>query len=195
IELKEQAELHRRIAEVYRPTAQAWRGLLRLPAEMKKSELAQQARHSATRIAEMLPDRLRRSPKWLAAGALSGALGCVTAAMFISPVAIGALPLWSAIGAAVAGVVQPGGKSRPADARDGADDRLGPADALRSAALFALLLELQGREEAAITRILDRTLPEGEVDDADLADADDRAAWLDEVRHRFDLALAAEGSA
>jgi hypothetical protein len=195
IELKEQVELQRCIAEVYRPSAQAWRRLLRLPGELKKSDLAQHAKHSATRIAELLPDRLRRSPKWLAAGALSGALGCITAAMFISPVAIGALPLWSAIGAAVAAVVQPGRRPSAVESDGGPDHGIARADAVRSAALFALLLELQGRGEAAISRILDHTLADADVDDADLAGADAPAGWLDEVRHRFDLALAAEGSA
>lgn len=192
--MKEQAELHRRIAEVYRPQAQAWRSLLHLPGELKKSELAMHARRSASRVVDLLPDRLKRSPKWLAAGALSGALGCITAAMFISPVAIGALPLWSAIGAAVAAVAQPGGKSSK-EAPRGEEDRIARTDALRSAALFALLLELQGREEAAISRILDRTLADEEADEADLAGADACAGWLDEVRHRLDLALAAEGRA
>jgi mRNA-degrading endonuclease toxin of MazEF toxin-antitoxin module len=158
IQMKDQAELHRRIAEVYRPSTQTWRGLLHLPAELKKSELARHAKHSATRVVEMLPHRLRRSPKWLAAGALTG-------------------------------------KAPSEESPEDAADRIAPAEALRSAALFALLLELQGREEAAITRILDRTLGEADVDDAGLTGPDDGAAWLDEVRHRFDLALTAEGGA
>jgi len=189
---EEQTDLHRRIARLYRPEEHTWRTLLHLPGELKASDLAGQVRHSATRVAGLLPDRLKRSPKWLAAGALSGALGCVTAAMLLSPAAIGALPLWSAIGAAIAAVAQPGGKRSAADEASDEEFRTSVADAVRSAALFALLLELQGRQEAAISRVLDRTLGDDEGDDASLAGPDACARWLDEIRHRLDMALAAE---
>ena len=57
-----------------------------------------------------------------------------------------------------------------------------------AAALFAVLLELQGRDEATISRVLDRTFEGGgEVPAAQVR------AFLDEIRHRLDLALAAEG--
>ena len=58
-----------------------------------------------------------------------------------------------------------------------------------AAALFAVLLEIQGRGEEAITRILDV------VANDDIPEMSDPAAvsrWLDSVRHRFDLALARE---
>ncbi len=64
-------------------------------------------------------------------------------------------------------------------------------DAVRAAALFALLLELQGRGEAEISRVLDRALPPD--DDPGTIRPGDAAAcerWLGELRHRLDLALA-----
>ena len=89
-------------------------------------------------------------------------------------------------------------EGRALHAADGADPAAGAPidDAVRAAALFALLLELQGRDEAAITRILDGALPD-DAHQADAADAtlgDPRvcADWLDDVRHRLDLALARE---
>ena len=75
-------------------------------------------------------------------------------------------------------------------AEDSAGEASGSAqgpDAIRAAALFALLLELQGRGESEITRLLDAALPEND----DLAGAEPHAAraWLDDVRHRLDMAL------
>ena len=69
-------------------------------------------------------------------------------------------------------------------------DSAGRGNALRAAALFALLLELQGRDEVAITRILDQAIAEDDATDVDALDGARR--WLDDVRHRLDLALAKE---
>ncbi|MCP3904108.1 MAG: hypothetical protein GY715_10790, partial [Planctomycetes bacterium] len=60
-------------------------------------------------------------------------------------------------------------------------------DAVRAAALLAMLLELQGRDEATITRVLDAAIA-----DDDPGPGLDPPAWLDELRHRFDAQLARE---
>ena len=125
------------------------------------------------------------------AGAAAGALGCLTAATLLAPVAIAALPAWTVLGAAVGAVIRASVPDRSDDG--GRPDEAGPDDAVRSAALFALLLELQGRGEAAITRILDQVV--GDQDDIALGDEPAARRWLDGLRHRLDLALAAEGGA
>jgi hypothetical protein len=125
----------------------------------------------------------------MAAGAAAGALGCVAASSLVAPVAIAALPMWSAIGAALGAFVPPlvtAGLKRDAKA----DVRPHIDAAVKSAALFAILLELQGRDEQSITRVLDRVADDGETrefkTDADVA------AWIDDLRHRLDLALVQE---
>jgi hypothetical protein len=109
----------------------------------------------------------------------------------ISPVAIASLPMWSAIGAAVAAVAQPAGSPKAAAIDDNSPADIG--DAVRAAVLFAILLELQGRDEAAITRILDRVIDESS--DPLLTSTREMDVWLDDIRHRFDTALARESAA
>ena len=112
--------------------------------------------------------------------------------MLISPVAIGALPLWSAIGAAVAAAVQPGGGGAKIAGESEPGDW---SDAVRAATLFALLLELQGRDETTISRVLEGAIEEDDaLGDGERPEGRARACaeWLDDVRHRFDLALARE---
>lgn len=179
----ELAELHREIARIYQHAQSSWRDLLAAPKSLG-ANVAGQLRTSADRVVELLPSRLRRSPKWLAAGAAAGALGCVAAASVISPVAIAALPMWSAIGAAFGALVQPSGKRNPAAA---ATEPADFADEIRSAALFAILLELQGRGENAITRILDEIIDD---DHQIITSAQAARLWLDQLRHRLDLAVA-----
>ncbi len=187
-----QAELHREIAKLYRDEAKTWREMLHLPADLDAGDVTSHLQLGADRVVRLLPDRLKRSPKWLAAGAASGALGCVAASLLISPVAIGALPMWSAIGAAIAAVAQPGPRPRNDDKPSkNSGDKTPGAGAVRSAALFTLLLELQGRDEPTISRLLDKTLPD---DDAQIIAAANCSAWLDEIRHRLDLALASEAA-
>ena len=150
-------------------------------------------RTAAHRVTNLLPPRLRLDARWMTCGALTGALGCVAAATLLSPVAIAGLPMWTAIGAAIATVTK---AFMPADTATNEQTPTNSnkrSDALRTAALFALLLEVQGRDEVAITRILDRTLPE----DGDLTvdSVDTARVWLDDLRHRFDIALTKETSA
>ena len=189
----QRAELHRQIALLYRADPSRWRDLLATPVSLE--DVADRMKSSANRMMELLPQRLRLRPKWIAAGAAAGALGCVTAATLISPVAIAALPMWSAIGAGVSALLSPHDRKSDQTAAtdfDAAAVHEEIALAVRAAALFALLLELQSRGDAAITRIFDRVLDT----DAEIAMSDSEAAatWLDAIRHRLDLALAAEAA-
>ena len=187
--VKEQAQLHRAIGALYRDEHDAWRNFLRAPLDLT-GDLAAPLRAGAQRVTSLLPPRLRVDARWMACGALAGALGCVAAATLLSPVAIAALPMWTAIGAAVATATR-AVKSVDAEAADGeTTDSAARGNALRAAALFSLLLELQGRDEVAITRILDQAIAEDAAIDVDALDAARR--WLDDVRHRLDLALAKE---
>jgi hypothetical protein len=197
---EEQARLHQRIAGLYRDQESTWREFLRVPFSFKSvmasgisspipADLAGHLKSSAKQFASLLPDRLKRSPKWLAAGAAAGALGCVAAATFISPIAIGALPMWSAIGAAIGAVVQPSRGESTDQSQRSTESRLDQS--VRSAALLAMVLELQGRDERTITRVLDEAIPEA-AEEAQLASAADVQNWLSDTRHRVDLALARE---
>ncbi len=131
-----QAELHQRIAQLYRAEAQTWRDHLGLPSHLKDltGDITPHVKRGADRVLDLLPPRLKRSPKWLAAGAMSGALGCVAASVLLSPVAIGALPMWSAIGAAIAAVAQPATRNTSDESED-SNDRRALDEAVRAAAL------------------------------------------------------------
>ena len=62
---------------------------------------------------------------------------------------------------------------------------------MRAAALFALVLELQGRDEAAISRIIDQAV--GADDEAPVIDGPDNArTWLNSLRLRLGQALTRE---
>jgi len=173
----QQRELQQKILKIYQARQRQWPGFLRLSGDpvQLRSELQQ----GAQRLTALLPGRLRQNPRWLAAGAMSGAMGCIAAATLLAPVAITGLPLWAGLGAAVAFAVNPGGDDQAAPA--GLTRDLG--EAVSGAALFAVLLELQGLEEQEITRILDRLLPD---QPPRLADAEAAAVWLQELRHRLD---------
>jgi hypothetical protein len=182
-----QAEVHRAIAELYNNERQTWKVLLHTQVETG-GDLVGQLKSSANQMLNLLPERLRRNPKWYAAGALAGAMGCVAAATLVSPAAIAALPMWAGLGAALSMVVKPKESAASTDETVEAD----LANSVSSAALFAILLELQGRDEVQITRIIDRVAGDNEppiINNADVA-----RQWLDTLRHRFDLAQATENS-
>lgn len=122
-------------------------------------------RRAATSIQSRLPSALRAQPRWMAAGAGAGALACLAAASIVSPVALAALPGWSGVGAAIGGLVAAARGGRDAEGRDeggaAAGDATGEtrADAVRSAALLAAVLHLQGRGEGETARRLESALP------------------------------------
>jgi Protein of unknown function (DUF2868) len=182
-DVTEQAELHREIARLYDDSAPSWRKLLNIPVG-RSIEPLRHLRHSAERMTELLPARLRLSAGWLAAGAVAGALGCVAASTLVAPAAIAALPAWAGLGAAVSGLL--------ASLRSGSQTKRSPSsvdlgEAVAAAALFALVLDQQGRNEDAIARILDRTL--GTDDPPVLPDPPAVRAWLTLLNERLDAAL------
>jgi hypothetical protein len=97
------------------------------------------------------------------------------------------LPAWAGLGAVLSAIIGPGGRS-PAQRPDAPGDL---TDAVNAAALFALVLELQGRDEIEITRIIDRVAPR--EDPPAMHDAASVRAWLDLLRGRLHQALASEG--
>ena len=94
------------------------------------------------------------------------------------------------MGAAVAGLWKLAPKSGPSKDTDESTDTPDLGDAVRAAALFAMLLELQGRGEATITRVLDHAVAPD--DEQPIESAAHVQPYLTELRHRFDMALASE---
>jgi hypothetical protein len=182
-----QAEVHRAIAALYHNERQTWQMLLRTHVETG-DDLIRQLKSSANQMLNLLPERLRRNPKWYAAGALAGAMGCVTAATLVSPAAIATLPMWAGLGAALSMVVKFKETGPSPEETPEAD----LSNAVSSAALFAILLELQGRDEVQITRIIDRVA--GDNEPPVIKNVEAARQWLDTLRHRFDCALATENS-
>jgi hypothetical protein len=131
-------------------------------------------------MVDLLPGRLRTNPRWLAAGAVAGAMGCVAAATLITPAAIAALPLWAGLGAAVSAALPHVSLGRTGTAPVEAENDF--TESVRSAALFALLLELQGRDESTITRIIDQV---ADHEDVNIDSLDTARNWLDAMARRF----------
>lgn len=181
---RERMALHHAIAALYRGGARRWNELLHLPAQHGLPDAAS-ITSAAERMAGLLPARLRLSPRWLAAGALAGGLGCVAAAALVAPVAIASLPAWAGVGAAVSAVLQQAGVRRPAKPEQTVRPDL--SEPVCAAALYALVLHLQGRTEATITRLLDQAL--GADEPPPMPDAAAAHDWLDDVRRRLDDAM------
>ncbi len=176
-----QGELHRAIARLYSGDGRTLRlPLGRLPElAALRADLPGQLQRSADKVRQLLPARLRLNPRWLTAGALSGALGCIALATVTTPAALTTLPIWSAAGAALTlftGRV----KKHPAEASAPAPPDFGQPVA--AATLFALLLELQGRSEAAISRALDELL---DLQPPTIRDAAAARSWLASVQQRY----------
>lgn len=189
-DLAERAELQRAIAALWEADGDgaAWRGLLAIrPLDLARP--TQGLKSAAERMVDLLPVRLRLDPRWLAAGAAGGALACVAAAGLVAPVAIASLPAWAGLGAALTALMPKRNEPKQAPEAEAPPD-LGPA--VDAAALFAMLLELQGRNEAVIGRVLDAAVGT-ESHPAALADAQAVRHRLDGLRARFAAALAAEG--
>jgi len=140
----------------------------------------------------MLPSALRVQPRWIAAGGLAGGLSCIAVATLVSPAAIAALPIWSVLGM-VLGVAGAAGVATRTEPSDTPEVRSEIAEAVRAATLHALVLELQGRGETVISRVLEGTLEESLADQSP-SDAELVERWLTAIRHRYDIALAAETS-
>ncbi|MDX1606328.1 MAG: DUF2868 domain-containing protein, partial [Candidatus Competibacterales bacterium] len=175
----EQAELHRALARLYGNRRDDFR--LPLPSlDTTRGEFHGQLQQGAEQVRRLLPARLRTNPRWLTVGALSGAMGCVALATLTAPAALAALPLWSGLGAALTLFTVP---AAPATADTGSQTpELGPPVA--AAALFMLLLELQGHRETEITHALDEILDEQEPR---LDSIEATEAWLDQLRQRHAL--------
>lgn len=174
--LEKQSELHRAIAQLYQGGS-GWQKLFD-PRGLSEADLAARLRSGSDLLIGMLPGRLALDPRWLTAGALGGALGCIAVATLASPVALAALPFWAGLGAVLATAVR--GALRAHDVIE--EGRPDVAEAVRAAALFALVLEGQGHEEAAITRMIDHAIGE---DDPALDSEIEAAAWLDKVCLRY----------
>lgn len=189
-DLVARAELQRAIAALWEAGGggTTWRKLLAIrPLDL--AHPVQGLKSAAERMADLLPVRLRLDPRWLAAGAAGGALACIAAAGLVTPVAIASLPAWAGLGAALTALMPK--RSAPKQAPEaGAPPDLGPA--VDAAALFAMLLELQGRNEALIGRVLDAAVGTGSHP-APLPDAQAVRHRLDALCARFAAALTAEG--
>jgi hypothetical protein len=185
------AELHRAIARLWdaEGAGSGWRDLLRIRS-VDLTKPAEGLSAAADRMIGLLPVRLRLDPRWLAAGAASGALACVAAAVLVAPVAIASLPAWAGVGAALSALL-PGRDTRKADAAETSAARPDFAPAVDAAALFAMLLELQGRDETTISRVLDAAVGRDE-ESHPLSDPAAVRARLDGLQARFDAALVTE---
>lgn len=175
-DLEAQAELHREIARLYQGKG-GWQKLFD-PRGLGETDLASRLRSGSDAVVAMLPRRLALDPRWLTAGAIGGAIGCIAVATLAAPVAIAGLPLWAGFGAALTAAVR-----STLRARGVADDsQVDATEAVKAAALFALVLESQGHDEVAITGMIDAAIGD---DDAALGSAAEVAAWLDRVRLRY----------
>ena len=198
VPIKQQMQAHRAIAEVYEHERRQWSQLF-LGGTQSANDIVKQlkdgesflplAQDAMSKVNNLLPPSLRARPRWAAAGALAGAVGCVTAATFISPVAIGALPMWSLIGAAVSNFLPGIKRDNSSEPNEVATTSF--ADAIRGAVLFAMVLDLQGMAEDSMSRVLDHALVE--IETVELQ-PENLQIWLDSVRHQYDLALATEGA-
>lgn len=188
---EQQAELHRAISSHYAARSDQWKQLFGASIEQLRDHPEQALRDAAGRMRMVLPERLRSGAQWAAAGAAAGALGCIAASLALTPLAITALPAWSMLGGAVAGLWRAAANEAQPEAQlsEQPDEQF--ALAMRAAALFAVVLELQGNDESTITRILDRTFEPDEP--STLRSLDEVRAWFEIIRHRVESAQQAEG--
>jgi len=166
-------------------------------------------RDAASRAQALLPDALKLRPRWIGAGGMAGALACVGVAIATGGVGAGgvllAAPYLAGLGAIAGQLMAPSRSTAThgtspstdderAEVADSLADRRAAAigDALASAALHALLLESQGEREETISRVLESSL--GSDDPPRVRDEAAARRWLDDVRHRHGLALAAEAA-
>ncbi len=188
----QQAELHRRIAQLYSGEDDEdgkEGGFLSFgeKLDIDVSSLGTRLQAGADMMTGILPGRLVADPRWLLAGALAGSLGCIAAATLASPMAIAALPLWAGAGAALSAVLP----SREGKAPETTTAPAWGTDAVRSAVLFSLVLDAQGYDEVTITRLIDDAIGDDEDsggDDGGFATLAGTQGWLDRVHTRYQAA-------
>ncbi len=182
----EQTELQKEVAALYEKRSRQWRQ--RFWGENSGDDLAERLKQSSQGLLDSLPLRLRRNPRWYAAGALAGAVGCVAATAAISSAAIATLPMWAGLGAAVTAFIDVNQKNE--NERNDSNDNEPAIEfsrAIHSAVLFALVLELQGHREVEISELIDRILPEQEP--PLFADRDEAKSWCRDVFRRYQQAV------
>jgi len=182
----EQLRLHQAISQLF-DTTSAQRNLRFPDLSTLQNDPPGELKRSAEQFKNLLPTRLRTQPRWLAAGALGGALGCAALAALTNPAALAALPVWSLLGGVLAAVGVDSSTTPPA----ASNQTLDLSEPVSAAALFALVLSLQGRDEATITRLLDQTL---DSSPPVLADARAVRAWLTQLDKRLQQALAQDAA-
>ena len=181
--VEEEAELHRRIAQRHGgpPALDAAR------FEFSARDAIGSIRRAASQVESLLPASLRMRPAWLGAGAVAGALGCLAAATFATPLAISALPMWAAVGGGLGGLLS---TWRGAGATPTADAGLDLGPAVAAAAMQAVLLAHQGLGEDRIGAALAAAFAPEEP--PRLASAPEVRAWLSLVSARLAAARATE---
>ncbi len=185
-----QAELHRRIARLYSGESGDTGSFLSFGGnrlDLDAAGLVKRLQTGAGIMTGILPGRLVADSKWLFAGGLAGAIGCIAAATLASPVAIAALPIWAGAGAALGAVLS----GKDGDGSSASQSPPKDTDVLRAAVLFSLVLDAQGYDEVTITRLIDDAIGD---DDADINSLADAQAWLDRVHTRYQTAQKREAA-
>lgn len=172
-----QAELHRSITRLYREDDPNWTRIFETRG-LTEENLAARLQAGSEMLIGMLPGRMAADPVWLTAGATAGALGCVATATLLASGAIAGLPLWAGLGAALASAISGAVRKMGATPPEAPD----LADAVRAAALLSLVLDAQGHNEMAITRMIDDALSD---EAPELRSEDQISNWLDHVHLRY----------
>lgn len=193
---EQQVALHTEIAKLYRAQRQSLFESIKFDTS-SAAKLAARMKDGATRTLTLLPARLHNTPKWAAAGAAAGAIGCLAIATLATPAALAVIPTWAALGGVVTGALHAARKLSSPKTTEKTDeneplDQIGVADAIRAAAMFAVLLDLQGRDETTISRVLDKTFV---IENDPAARGEALINWLDDLRRHYDMALASETGA
>lgn len=180
--VEEEAELHRRIAQRL-----GGRLLDAARFEFSARDAIGSIRRAASQVESLLPASLRMRPAWLGAGAVAGALGCLAAAAFATPLAISALPMWAAFGGGLGGLLS---TWRGPGAMPTADAGLDFGPAVAAAAMQAVLLAHQGLGEDRIGAALAAAFAPEEP--PRLGSAREVRAWLSLVSARLAAARTTE---
>jgi len=186
----EEAQLHLEMAALYRSEILSWRERLEVDS-LLKGDVRATLESAAQRVSAGIPQQLRLRPAWFAAGAAAGALGCIAAAAIVFPGAIASLPLWSGAGAAAGQLLARVRGEAAAQHTRNEDQIVDIGDAVRAAALLAILLDLQGCDEAAISRALSQAIPDQEPEPIT---SENVKRQLDDLHARYSAARQREAS-